>query len=350
VHTIEREGFNNRVAFSRNGELIVSSSSNESVVRLWDVESGALRFVLEHEGVQDAVLSPNGQYLASASSSPGFIKLWRTADGALIRTIFPGGYRIAFSPNNLYIAAASGSLVRLWRIDGLLVRAMDISPLVETSIAFSPDGQLLLVAGRSSSSPAQYQAQIWRLMDGTRIRTIPLDAHPLCVAFSPDGQYMAIGDDVSRFGRVHVWRVSDGALFRTFSAHLGGVRGIAFSADGRYLISGSADATISISQLADGALMQIYDQDTASGIASLAAAATHDRLFAYTRDDGTLVVARYRIWGDVDGDGCVSDSDLAQILFAFGQTVEDAPEDISRDGVVDDLDLILVLVYFGSGC
>jgi photosystem II stability/assembly factor-like uncharacterized protein len=52
--------------------------------------------------------------------------------------------------------------------------------------------------------------------------------------------------------------------------------------------------------------------------------------------------------GDVNGDGCVDDSDLLLVLFAFG--TNNAQADLNRDGVVDDSDLLLVLFNFGNGC
>jgi hypothetical protein len=58
----------------------------------------------------------------------------------------------------------------------------------------------------------------------------------------------------------------------------------------------------------------------------------------------------WRTQGDVNGDGCVDDSDLLQVLFAFGNTGSNLPEDLNRDGVVDDADLLIVLFNFGSGC
>jgi hypothetical protein len=52
---------------------------------------------------------------------------------------------------------------------------------------------------------------------------------------------------------------------------------------------------------------------------------------------------------DVDGNGCVDDSDLLAVLFAFGSTGSN-PADINCDGVVDDSDLLSVLFAFGAGC
>lgn len=54
------------------------------------------------------------------------------------------------------------------------------------------------------------------------------------------------------------------------------------------------------------------------------------------------------IEGDVDGNGCVDDADLLQVLFAFGGQGGNA--DVNNDGVVDDADLLIVLFNFGQGC
>lgn len=52
--------------------------------------------------------------------------------------------------------------------------------------------------------------------------------------------------------------------------------------------------------------------------------------------------------GDVNGDGCVDDTDLLLILFAFGNY--GGAEDLDGNGVVDDGDLLIVLFHFGDGC
>jgi len=78
----------------------------------------------------------------------------------------------------------------------------------------------------------------------------------------------------------------------------------------------------------------------------------NNRLLAYTRLDRTIVMARNPFWqpGDVNGDGCVNDSDLLSVLFAFGQTGTNLSEDINNDGVVNDADLLETLFQFGTGC
>lgn len=57
-----------------------------------------------------------------------------------------------------------------------------------------------------------------------------------------------------------------------------------------------------------------------------------------------------RTAGDVNGNGCVDDSDLLAILFAFGTTGTGLLADLNRNGIVDDNDLLMVLFSFGNGC
>ena len=63
-----------------------------------------------------------------------------------------------------------------------------------------------------------------------------------------------------------------------------------------------------------------------------------------------IVAVRYAPNGDIDGNGCVDDADLLQVLFAFGQQGADLVADLNGDARVDDADLLQVLFAFGEGC
>ena len=69
----------------------------------------------------------------------------------------------------------------------------------------------------------------------------------------------------------------------------------------------------------------------------------------YTNITDVRVIAQVGPEGDVNGDGCVDDADLLQVLFAFGATGSN-PADVNGDLIVDDADLLIVLFNFGSGC
>ena len=63
----------------------------------------------------------------------------------------------------------------------------------------------------------------------------------LSVAFSPDGDYVATGDDA---GKIRLWQVAGGKEVKAFSEPTNWVRSVAFSLDGKYLASGSDDSKV----------------------------------------------------------------------------------------------------------
>jgi WD40 repeat protein len=66
----------NSIAFSPNGELLVSGSRDQNV-RIWRVEDSALLFTLEDHvgGVNSVTFSPDGSTIASGSQD-GTVILW----------------------------------------------------------------------------------------------------------------------------------------------------------------------------------------------------------------------------------------------------------------------------------
>lgn len=66
----------------------------------------------------------------------------------------------------------------------------------------------------------------------------------------------------------------------------------------------------------------------------------------FVNENGCCVTAS----GDVNLDGCINDTDLLRVLFAFGNEGNFLPEDVTCDGVVNDSDLLRVLFSFGQGC
>jgi hypothetical protein len=71
--------------------------------------------------------------------------------------------------------------------------------------------------------------------------------------------------------------------------------------------------------------------------------------FAPSRCDGELPDMLTLYLSDVNGDGCIDDADLLQVLLRFGETW-DGGEDINWDGIVDDADLLMLLMDIGHGC
>jgi WD40 repeat protein len=61
------------------------------------------------------------------------------------------------------------------------------------------------------------------------------------VAFSPDGRFVLSGSEDQA---LRLWEVATGQEVHRFTGHTGGVWSVAFSPDGRYVLSGSYDQTL----------------------------------------------------------------------------------------------------------
>ena len=113
-----------------------------------------------------------------------------------------------------------------------------------TSVAFSPDGQLL-AAGADNGAIYLWQLENRQLVGVCQGHQV----HVWSLAFSPDGRRLvsASNDQTARIWDVKTWQP-----LRILAGHGGGVTSVAFSPDGTAVASGSADQTVRVWNAATG--------------------------------------------------------------------------------------------------
>ena len=113
--------------------------------------------------------------------------------------------------------------------------------------------------------------------------------------------------------------------------------------------SGVRDYTVLVSF--NGEPYQVWLENTLETSATFTPTESGVYYFAVVaRDNVGNVGSVPSIPTDINGDGCVDDSDLLLVLFNFGSTGENLMTDITDDGIVDDSDLLVILFSFGRGC
>jgi WD40 repeat protein len=91
--------------------------------------------------------------------------------------------------------------MRLWNIaDGARLADYDAQPGVITRTAFSPDGKLLL----TGNVWHDMAARLWNVETGEEVARLWNERFPECVAYAPDGTWLATGEAWGAKGPYHV--------------------------------------------------------------------------------------------------------------------------------------------------
>ena len=230
-----------------NHVFATSSSDGKSILFTYPAGKVIGPAVVPGDKIGGVAFSPDGTILFGGGADGG-IRLWDVAKG-MLRSKTPSGHDGSIvdlelnSAHNLLVTLGTDQLIRFWRL--------------ESQVGLANEHK---VAGRAAKG----------------------------LAFSPDGQLLAAGDDV---GNVDLWKLAPGSPPMIFSGHQKQVWALAFSPDGKRLLSGDRSGEVRIWDSATGVLEAVIKADEAS-IWSLSVSRDGKELMTASEFRGTTVGSR----------------------------------------------------------
>ncbi len=226
------------VALSPNGKTLAVGAVDQAI-RLYDLAQGTLTFRWTAHGVSvnGLAYSPDGAYLGSCGGDQQ-VKLWPTATPGAQALLLTGHHgpvsAIAFH-NDMLVSCGGDLTVKLWKYSFNTpreVRTFKGHRDWVTSVAFSRDGYFVV------SASVDHCLRVWEITS----KEIPLLPEHLgavlAVAVSPDGTKIA---SAGRDKLIKIWDRATGQELMTLTGHTDEIRSLAFSSDGKTLVSASGN-------------------------------------------------------------------------------------------------------------
>ncbi len=291
------------VAWEPKARLIAIARGREVELRAGDTRA-VVRTLAGHAGDVNAVaFSEDGATLAAAAGEPGVageLRLWNVADGKPLGTLKghkDAIYAVALSADGKLAATGSyDTKILLWDLaSGRPLRQLDGHNEAVFDLAFRPDGRVL------ASASADRTVKLWDVATGERRETLSDPTKAVnAVAFSPDGtRVAAAGAD----NRIRIWQVSMDAkegsnpILLTKFGHEGAILRLAYSRDGKSIVSSADDKSVKLWNAADVSFRSALEAQT-----------DWPSAVGFALDDKAVVVGR------LDGSFQVYDAATAKVL------------------------------------
>ncbi len=275
------------IAISPDGKTLIAGVDMQ--LMFWDIETGQYLKTWDSPRSEDYVLwdnltfSPDGSVLATTGNWRGTLRIWdpyaTTIEDAVLANVGAQPWDdlvrdIAFSADGSQIVTSSGygGYPRVW--DATTYEELPGPELLAFSVAISSQN-ILATAGSGSSHPGGYSGPtsviLTQLGTGEHIADWPGHEMIYRLAFSPDGQLLAVASSLGSIGLWSVPQQNNESEYRPLTTIARepfliqySPEYFAFSPDGTQIAAAATDATVNVWDVATGTIIHTLDHASSS--------------------------------------------------------------------------------------
>lgn len=262
------------MTFSPNGKLLVSASSTDNSIRIWNIQTGACLHIIEkpsvvegkfglevfdglideidYNGFNSVSFSQDSSYIV-ATGKDATIFVWKYPQKKCLKKLYNSDIRdciycAKFLPNNKYIISGGDysnddheyvPSFSIWDIEtGHRLVEKDTDGTVY-DISISPNESYIATIGWNSIKV--FDAKNFQLL--YNLDFLSNDNYPIHgrrVSFSYNGKLLACSSE----NRIYIWETKTKKLIKTIESHNVNINSIAFSLNDMSIIGGCADNNV----------------------------------------------------------------------------------------------------------
>ncbi|KAG2046401.1 WD40 repeat-like protein [Suillus hirtellus] len=242
-----------------DGQRMLTCSSDGSL-RVWNLKSGKQIGDDWRDGdseVRTIALSPDGMKVVSGGSVDGAVKLWDIDTGKVIAK-WMGHTKAVWSvcwsrDGQRMVSGSYDGTARQWDVENgeTILGPIETGHEHVEAVVYSPDISMFATGGGTFSvSDTEHPVKIWDAKTSELVAT--LNGHTdwvFCLAWTPDGKTLISGSVDSS---IRTWNTTTWTQLAVLDGHNNAVYGIAISPNGRILASASYDNTARLWNLNNG--------------------------------------------------------------------------------------------------